>query len=429
MGHERILTQEAVVHLVEHMARLKEAASLFYKSTEVRERGFFSPGEDDQVVHLWVSYHKARNALLEVITEYQLESPANPESNATPALADFAVAYAAAVVLIDAGRFLRELFADEPIIRRKLNESYALYGIGAESFDAIQMSLSDPMHALQVYQANQFYDEHAKALRKLAAKDRSLQAVLGIIDRLGARIRVSAKDYAKARAAERARDVYDTVVRSGVGRAIYSIQSWVSRWVGQLSTQPEHRPALPESIKSGLLARLQPGDVLVTRKEHSLTNYFLPGYWPHAALYVGGRQVIEALADGVRLRSVDSPFAVDAIASIRPRLATGEIETAIERAHTHVGKPYDFDFDFTRADRMVCTEVVYRSYEGIGPMQFELTHRAGRQNLSAEDLLNLSRQRRFFRPVAVYCPCHSQQLLSDEHDEQIEAAFQVTMGQ
>jgi len=134
--------------------------------------------------------------------------------------------------------------------------------------------------------------------------------------------------------------------------------------------------------------------------------------------------VIEALADGVHDRSVESPFAVDAIAVIRPQLAADEIESALRRARAHIGKPYDFDFDFTRADRMVCTEVVYRSYEGVGSMQFALTRRAGRETLSAEDLLNLSRQQRGFDKVAVFCPLHSQELLADDA---AEAVFQATM--
>ncbi len=422
MSNDQHLAQQTVTDLAEHMARLKEAATQFYRSTEVRERGYFSPTEDDQVVHLWVSYHMARNALFELITKYQHRATAGTDAK----LADFAVAYAAAVVLVDTGRFLRELFADETIIRRKLNESYELYGIAAESFDAIQMSLSDPVHVLQLYQANQFYDEHALAMREQASGNDAMQNILSLVDRLGERLRVSPTVYAKARTHERARHVYEKLVHSGVGQAIYAIQSWVSRWVGQLSTQPSHQPALPEAIKTDLLSLLQPGDVLVTRKEHSLTNYFLPGYWPHAALYIGGGRVIEALADGVRERSVDSPFAVDAIAAIRPRLAAVQVDEALQRAHSHVGKPYDFDFDFTRADRMVCTEVVYRSYEGIGDVQFELTRRAARQNLSAEDLLNLSRQQQFFQHVAIYCPLHSQQLLGDS--QQVEAVLQATLG-
>jgi hypothetical protein len=128
-------------------------------------------------------------------------------------------------------------------------------------------------------------------------------------------------------------------------------------------------------------------------------------------MYVGRDRVIESLKDGVRQRTMDSPFGNDAVAVIRPKLGPEVIEQAIQRARTHVGKPYDFDFDFTRADRLVCTEVVYRSYEGLGGMHFELTRRAGHETLSAEDLLNLAIGRRSFELVAVYCDKFSDELL------------------
>ncbi len=420
MATQPQLNAPTVIHLAEHLSRLKAAAQQFATSTTVRERGFFSPSEDDQVVHLWVSYHMARNALFEIITEYRHGPATADEVNPT----DFAIAYAAAAELVDAGRTLRELFADEAIIRRKLNESYELFDIPANSFDAIQMSLSDPLHAIQLYQATESYDHYAATLRELAQGDASLAAVMAIIDRLGERLRVSASTYAAARASERARHTYEKIVNRGIGRAIYAIQSWISEFIGQLSTQPDHTPALPRAIKSQLMEQLQPGDVMVTRKEHSLTNYFLPGYWPHAALYIGDGRVIEALADGVHERSIESPFSVDAIATIRPHLPRELIEQALQRARTHVGKPYDFDFDFTRSDRMVCTEVVYRSFEGLGDCRFQLTRRAGRETLSAEDLLNLSRANQHFGKVAVYCPLHSDQLLTDER---IEEVLQATM--
>ena len=160
-----------------------------------------------------------------------------------------------------------------------------------------------------------------------------------------------------------------------VARAVYGVQEWVSRLVSNISMKPGYVAQLPGAIASQLDGMLKPGDVFVTRKDCAVTNYFLPGYWPHAAMYVGDGRVIESLKDGVRERTMESPFGNDAVALIRPKLDAAMIAKAIERARTHVGKPYDFDFDFTRADRLVCTEVVYRSYDGLGGVQFRLTRR------------------------------------------------------
>ena len=403
---DQSLAAQTVVHLASHMRQLRGEAERLQEALQARERGFFTPIEDDQVTHLWVSYHKSRNALLELI-EGTRQAVGRAKEEHT---AEFTIAYGAALILIDAARSLRDLFAENSLVRRKLNESYASFGIDKGSFDAIQMSLTDPVNAVRLKSARDFFDSHEATIRQSAANHSELGEVLGVIDELGDRVRVSSARYLKARAVDRGHDVKDFFL-GGMAQAVYFIQEFGSRIVGSVYTVPSHVPQLPETIRAKILDLIQPGDVFITRKENALTNYFLPGYWPHAAFYVGGQQVIESLKDGVRKRSMESPWGNDAVVIIRPKVSQQAIENAIERAHGHVGKPYDFDFDFTRADRMVCTEVVYRSFEGLEGMRFQLSRRAGRETLSAEDLLELAMQRQQFDQVAVYCPKHSDQLL------------------
>jgi hypothetical protein len=156
-----------------------------------------------------------------------------------------------------------------------------------------------------------------------------------------------------------------------------------------------------EEARRSLLA----GDVIVTRHEDAMSNLFLPGYWPHAALYLGDAQeredlgldvtgqnsgiisVLEAKKDGVRYRALEETLAVDSFVVIRPQIESSHLREALSRAMTHEGKLYDFIFDFRNADRLVCTEVVYRAYHGVADLSFELSHRSGRHCLSAEDLL------------------------------------------
>ena len=172
---------------------------------------------------------------------------------------------------------------------------------------------------------------------------------------------------------------------------------------------------------------LRAGDVIITRHDDAMSNLFLPGFWPHAALYLGdeseraklglddslpgGRSLagclfLEAKKDGVLIRALEETMSVDAFMVLRPRLDTSYRVEALRRALSHEGKLYDFTFDFRVADRMACTEVIYRGYHGVGPDEaligFELKSHSGRLCISAEDLIEQAQQSGFFDKVAEF---------------------------
>ena len=112
--------------------------------------------------------------------------------------------------------------------------------------------------------------------------------------------------------------------------------------------------------------------------------------------------MLEARKDGVCFRELDDTLAVDAVAVIRPKLDRRDIARALERVITHEGKLYNFDFDFFSADRLVCTEVIYRAYDNVGALKFDLKQRAGRLTFSAEDLLDMAVDDRGFEALAMF---------------------------
>jgi hypothetical protein len=87
-------------------------------------------------------------------------------------------------------------------------------------------------------------------------------------------------------------------------------------------------------------------DQLVTRHDRAFTNLFLPGFWPHAALYVGtetdrramgitldadrasrwtgDRRVLEALRDEVLFRPLEQTLAVFGSPGCEHDLVEGE---------------------------------------------------------------------------------------------------------
>lgn len=439
-----------VAHLATYFDELKQAAVRLREQAGVRERGFFSPSEDEAARQLLVSYWMARAALFDVAIGYRDAAEIPPALRPTR----FLIAYTAAILLVDAARFLREQYHDRPIVRAKLNEGDLNFGIPAESYDTVQRSLTSPIHLWHLYHAVRYHEEHADELRSLAA-DPLLALLVDVLDRLGDRLHVSVLDFATARIRARTRQASNVVRRSLVDRALYGLQKVACLMVTDKFTRLGHQPGIPAPVAAELRALLRPGDVIVNRKEFALTNYFLPGYWPHAALYLGQsgelermgldqhvemkprwrrlldldqaepRRVLEAMKDGVWLRSLANPFRADAVAIVRPKLSADDISHAIGRGLLHEGKPYDFDFDFTRSDRLVCTEVVYRSYDGIGGMQFPLVRRAGRLTIAAEDILAMALNRHQFEPIAVFAPGREPQLLRGAEGD---AVLRATLG-
>ena len=150
---------------------------------------------------------------------------------------------------------------------------------------------------------------------------------------------------------------------------------------------------------------LEPGDILLQRRNLYATNLGIPGFWPHAALYLGtpetideffegetpdGRaatvilhelhpgcvallgardedgfplRVIEAIAPGVVFTSLESSANADSLAVLRPRLSRHQKLLATAAAIAHLGKPYDYNFDFSTDQELVCSELICKAYE------------------------------------------------------------------
>jgi hypothetical protein len=203
------------------------------------------------------------------------------------------------------------------------------------------------------------------------------------------------------------------------GGGYYRASAAVSTLIGDTKIrEPRHgKPLITPELMERLRPLLRPGDILVERRNWYLSNAFLPGYWPHSALYVGTAEqlkaegldndlriqrhlaeyskpdasghlpaIIEAVSEGVVFSTVEHSIGgADSLAVLRPNLTLLQKREVIARAFSHAGKPYDFDFDFFSADKLVCTEVVYRSLSGM--VDFPLVEIVGRKTLPALEIV------------------------------------------
>ncbi|HAH05914.1 MAG TPA: hypothetical protein DCM05_05180 [Elusimicrobia bacterium] len=222
------------------------------------------------------------------------------------------------------------------------------------------------------------------------------------------------------------------ILKKAGTEAWFPVQAGVSEWMGDTKVLRKDWSLISPQQAEEAGRRLQPGDILLTRREWYLSNVGLPGYWPHAALYVGTPEerrkyfgdpelkawvsaqgvgdgnfetllsvkakstygksrepfwdglpprVLEAISEGVTFTSLEHALDADSAAALRPRLSRKEKALALLKAFRYAGRPYDFDFDFATDDKLVCTELVYKAYEpakGQKGLKFPLVDILGR---------------------------------------------------
>lgn len=210
-----------------------------------------------------------------------------------------------------------------------------------------------------------------------------------------------------------------SVVKKAGFTAWFPVQTEVSEFMGDAKVYRRHGSLITQGQIAGIAPLLEPGDIFLERREWYLSNVGLPGFWPHAALYVGGKnerdayfsgqelaawakqldpacgsldcvlkgkypeayetslrsygghapKVLEAMSEGVTFTSLEHSLEADSIVVLRPRLPRTEKAQAILKAFHYSGRPYDFNFDFQTDDTIVCSELVYKCYEPSARMK------------------------------------------------------------
>lgn len=397
---------ETVRSLNESASELQVDAPLQSELKAIIERGEFRPAEDEAVGFWFARFLSIRESLWATIEDvmavlHKSEAPLKRESE----LQYFLVGYAAACILVRVDRIMLFDVAHHSIIQRKLNEAFPEYRIPRKQYTKIFSAFVDQKNVFALRDAMNFRRKNRQALLMLES-DPQVGFIVHQLDHLESSLNPSKLSHIKRAWSY----VSHKWRRRGVVSAKY-ILAKLLEGVGRTASEfvEKENKGVTDSVLDSIATFLRPGDVIITRHAKALTNLFIPGFWPHAALYVGatagtdaGNCILEARKDGVRLRALKDTLSVDAFVVLRPNLDSETIGRAIERAFMHEGKMYNFDFDFFNSDKVVCTELIYRSYDGLGDLRISLRERAGRKILSAEDFLDFALDTEYFEPAAIF---------------------------
>jgi hypothetical protein len=403
---------ETLQQVVSGLTRLEETLAMAQTAVQARKRGYFTPDEDDHVRQMLLAYRNYRRTLYEIINRFR-----DDPNSGDPSLQSrrFTVAFAAALVLYAKSLKLIRYYEHEPLVRKKLNEADSKFELEEGFFDRILDAFSSFQNYRLLSGANREWRTRRRIIQKLGLSDAADIKWLGDLIRHQRRLlrrRFWHVLFRRLRYDWRA--FWKTTVRP-VKDARYRLQSLLGGAFAGIRTTTHYQPAINESILTQLRGILLPGDVLLVRAEQKVTTALLPGFWAHAALFLGtpgdvkalgmeeishAREflelrptdnsrfghVLEAISPRVLINSLENCLHADHVAVFRPRVSRGQLRESFVEAFGHLGKPYDFEFDFNVTTRIVCTELVYRSYHKRAGIEFQLVKRLGRYTLSCDDI-------------------------------------------
>ena len=348
-------------------------------------------------------------------------------------LKELILALSVAVTLYDTTLYAFYKFHDSPKLRRLLNEKDSAYRREGNTFEkSIQgiFSFRNSIYLQRAFRIHQRFfveegrlndeDSVAKAngiieasyiYKKLESR-KSKGIVRDFFVIMATRIKIDIQSQS---------DFFNHVANS----ILYSGSRLFGNIVGSIQ---KRRGILYKDPKflSRVTNRLKSMDILLEKTPFRLTDNFIPGFWGHAAIYIGsqeeleelgiwnhelvqqytkeiskGRLIVEALRDKVQMNSLEHFSDIDDFAVLRMRIEFTNEEKAehILRALSHVGKKYDFSFDVETGDTIVCSELHYRTFINI---HFSTTTYLGRSTISVDQVAEQGKSGMPLQPVMMY---------------------------
>jgi len=394
--------------------------------------------QTEELLQIWRSLLDYMRALDGIKAYWHDFHRINPVTERDAHARAFLVGYTAWMVQYRQGLRFVDLSVPKPALETLLDEASPRHDIAAGSFAALKWNIIN-----------------VKAVSRLLGSHRYLKTLQGPLGEGGcvgettckaALERVEAYHVAsKAELKDRGAIQFSyngfDIVRDFGFSGWFPVQAGVAEWMGDTKVHRLHRHLVSHGQLDAMAAALEPADIVVARHNWYLSNVGLPGFWPHAELYLGTwteldayfddpqvvafvqglpgghktlsaylaatypevwasylatgedgtpMRIMEAVSEGVLFSSLYKGAGADYVGAMRPRFDKLAKAQAVIRAFGLVGRPYDFNFDFLTDESLVCTELVYKAWapseRKAGP-KLDLQLVMGRTTLPANDIV------------------------------------------
>ena len=364
---------------------------------ERRDVEAFSSEERRRVRHLWWAFVEPMIELDEIKHRwehwYGIDYMRYPQSHSSA----YALTYASLAAQVAAGKSILDRVSGNERIQRLFDEAMPDVGLPAGTFTGLRGKMNRARDQSFILIGGGWYDQWI-------AQHVSDSPLAALVTRLRPRVEgeIDGDSLLETLANK------SEMLESEVFQRWFPLQRELATWFGDTRVELPSRRLISDAQIAEMAEHMRPGDIIVERRNWYLSNIGLPGFWPHAALYVGTHddlraldsdpavlekfggaftqhlaeertdaweslgdtdrrghphRVLEAVSEGVVTASLEHSCGADYVGVLRPRLEPVAIASAIDRAFAYFGRAYDFDFDFATDDTVVCSELVMKAYE------------------------------------------------------------------
>ena len=366
---------------------------------EKLDRGRPLTGGDISLINIGINQHLAlRSELLAMAESHECwldgsekelaRQGISPETRLTGVM----LSLSSAMLLYDNYLLAISLFEGDGKLRRILNERDPGYAVTSAALARVTLNYNSITNRARVRKAIRFYEKEAQRFKK-SLDQTPENAYLNLLIAQSpsySMVKKWSPFYVVGRKLGFLSGVTSDTL-TGMEREGVSLFSMVfGNAVGLVETR-RGKLYRKGDVLADVSRTLKAGDILLEKTPFRLTDKLIPGYWGHAAVWVGseaelkelgiwnnplvashrdeireGRLVVEALRSGVEMNSLEHFLNIDSIGILRKQDLSREARAAtVLQALRQVGKPYDFNFDVESKGRVYCSKLVYLSYSGI----------------------------------------------------------------
>lgn len=322
----------------------------------------------------------------------------------------FALGFYAYCSQLALGLCFIERTLNKPQFEVFLDEGFEEMGLTRGSYSRLKWNVVHVENLGKVFTAHQYHKLMALTHYPKLSEDSELGFILEDVERVYQETKLRLKSEGVRLFTGNAFDIF----KDGFYRAWFPVQTEIARFFGHTKVKRVGGAMISREQALEAAALSLPGDIIVERRNWYLSNIGLPGFWPHAALWLGTpeelrarfdhdaettaffgmafsehlrakypaawqsytsldeegqpHRLLEALGEGVVFTSAERSLHADYAAAMRPRLSTVGIAIALDRAFSYAGRAYDFDFDLHSDRSIFCSELVFKAYEP-GPIE------------------------------------------------------------